>query len=203
LYENHPTSIPGSAGSLSTADGTPPLRDQDDAPAVAFDRPIFRASPHARPKVLQTVWTGVKWAVPDDWLHGYGALDLAASFYYQTQNNYNFIYANGVTTATACTGTGVLLQECHRRFENFVTVYTRQIAALTFRGSVTRCIPFRTLGFLGHNFVLIAATSLSKPKILASQAISGQKHAVASFQNRLYSGEAERIRDVAPKGAGA
>jgi predicted porin len=60
-------------------------------------------------KVLQTVWTGVKWSVPDEWLHGWGALDLSAGFYYQTQNNFNFTFAKGVTTATACTGTGAFI----------------------------------------------------------------------------------------------
>jgi predicted porin len=60
-------------------------------------------------KILQTGWTGVKWSVPDDWLHGYGALDLAAGFYYQSQNNFNFTFGKGVTTATACTGTGAFI----------------------------------------------------------------------------------------------
>ena len=60
-------------------------------------------------QVLQTVWTGVKWSVPGEWLHGWGALDLAGAFYYQTQNNYNFTFANGVTTATACTGAGAFI----------------------------------------------------------------------------------------------
>jgi predicted porin len=60
-------------------------------------------------KVLQTVWTGVKWSVPDEWMHGWGALDLAASVYYQGQNDYNFTFAKGVTNATACTGTGAFI----------------------------------------------------------------------------------------------
>ena len=60
-------------------------------------------------KVLQTGWTGAKWSVPGEWLHGYGALDLAAAFYYQSQNNFNFTFAKGVTTATACTGAGAFI----------------------------------------------------------------------------------------------
>ena len=51
----------------------------------------------------------MKWSVPDAWLHGWGALDLSAAFYYQTQNNYNFTFANGVTTPTACTGSGAFI----------------------------------------------------------------------------------------------
>jgi predicted porin len=68
-------------------------------------------------KVLQTFWTGAKWSVPDDWMHGWGALDLAAAFYYQTQNDYNFSWTTGKThgvpygyaTAAACTGTGAFI----------------------------------------------------------------------------------------------
>ena len=68
-------------------------------------------------KVLQTFWTGVKYSVPDDWLHGWGSLDLAAAFYYQTQNNFNFAWKPGrfhgvpygYATAAACTGTGAFI----------------------------------------------------------------------------------------------
>ena len=61
-------------------------------------------------KVLQTFWTGVKWSVPDTWLHGYGSLDLAAAFYYQWQNNYNFsVDRFGNTIGAACTGTGAFI----------------------------------------------------------------------------------------------
>ena len=62
-------------------------------------------------KVLQTVWTGVKWSVPDAWLHGWGALDLSAAFYYQTQNNYNFTFANGVTDSDGLHRLGRLHQQ--------------------------------------------------------------------------------------------
>ena len=63
------------------------------------------------------VWTGAKWSVPDEWMHGWGALDLAAAFYYQTQNDYNFTWTTGKThgvpfgyaTAAACTGTGAFI----------------------------------------------------------------------------------------------
>ncbi len=69
------------------------------------------------PKVLQTIWTGAKYSVPDDWMHGWGALDLSAAFYYQTQNNYNFTWTTGNTkgvpfgyaTSAACTGTGAFI----------------------------------------------------------------------------------------------
>jgi predicted porin len=68
-------------------------------------------------KVLQTWWTGAKYSVPDDWLHGWGALDLAAGFYYQTQNDYNFGWTTGnikhvpygYAAAAACTGTGAFI----------------------------------------------------------------------------------------------
>ena len=68
-------------------------------------------------KVLQTVWTGVRYSVPSDWMHGWGSLDLAAAFYYQWQNNYNFSWntgkINGVpygyATPAACTGTGAFI----------------------------------------------------------------------------------------------
>ena len=68
-------------------------------------------------KILQTVWTGTKYSVPDEWLHGWGSLDLSAAFYYQTQNNYNFGWTTGnmkgvpygYATAAACTGTGAFI----------------------------------------------------------------------------------------------
>ncbi len=54
-------------------------------------------------KVLQTVWTGVRWSV-------WSNFDLSAGFYYQDQNNYNFtVSKNGVTTSAACTGAGVTI----------------------------------------------------------------------------------------------
>ena len=46
-------------------------------------------------KVLQTFWTGAKYSIPDEWLRGWGALDLAAALYYQTQNNWNFTWRPG------------------------------------------------------------------------------------------------------------
>ncbi len=78
-------------------------------PNGTFNSPGFAFN-----KVLQTFWTGAKWSVPDEWMHGWGALDLAAAFYYQTQNDYNFSWTTGKThgvpfgyaTAAACTGTG-------------------------------------------------------------------------------------------------
>ena len=68
-------------------------------------------------KVLQTFWTGAKWSVPDEWLHGWGALDLSAAVYYQTQNNFNFGWTTGklhgipygYATGAACTGTGAFI----------------------------------------------------------------------------------------------
>ena len=68
------------------------------APSYAFNR------------VLNTIWTGAKWSVRPD-------LDIAAGFYYQTQNNYNFAWntgkINGVpygyASAAACTGTGAFI----------------------------------------------------------------------------------------------
>ena len=50
------------------------------------------------------------------WLHGWGALDLAAAFYYQTQNNFNFGWTTGKfhgiplgSHGAACTGTGAFI----------------------------------------------------------------------------------------------
>lgn len=61
-------------------------------------------------KVLNTFWTGVRYSVPDEWLHGYGSLDLAAGFYYQSQNNFNFtVDKRGFTLGAACTGTGAFI----------------------------------------------------------------------------------------------
>jgi predicted porin len=68
-------------------------------------------------KVLQTIWTGVRWSVPNDWMRGWGSLDLAAAFYFQWQNNYNFAWntgrINGVpfgyAKPAACTGTGAFI----------------------------------------------------------------------------------------------
>jgi hypothetical protein len=54
-------------------------------------------------KVLQTFWTGVKWSIRDD-------LDIAAAFYYQSQNNFNFsVNSLGLTVGAACTGTGAFI----------------------------------------------------------------------------------------------
>jgi hypothetical protein len=61
-------------------------------------------------KTLNTVWTGVKYTVPDEWLHGWGSLDLATAFYYQTQNNFNFsVNKAGFTLPAACTGSGAFI----------------------------------------------------------------------------------------------
>ena len=76
-----------------------------NSPSYAFNR------------VLQTFWTGFKYSVPDAWLHGWGSLDLAAGFYYQWQNNYNFAWNTGkirgvpygYATAAACTGAGAFI----------------------------------------------------------------------------------------------
>jgi len=64
-------------------------------------------NPYTFNKVLQTVWTGVRLTVPDAWLHGWGSLELAAAFYYQWQNNYNFtVNKYGAAVSAACTGSG-------------------------------------------------------------------------------------------------
>ena len=49
----------------------------------------------AHNKVLQTIWFGVKYSVPSDWMRGWGSLDLTTAFYYQWQNNYNFTWNTG------------------------------------------------------------------------------------------------------------
>ena len=75
------------------------------------------APSYAFNKVLQTVWTGVRYSVPDEWIHGWGSLDLAAGFYYQWQNNFNFTWNTGqihgvpygYATAAACTGQGAFI----------------------------------------------------------------------------------------------
>ena len=54
-------------------------------------------------KILQTIWLGARWSIRDD-------LDLAAGFYYQSQNDYNFsVSATGAATRAACTGTGAFI----------------------------------------------------------------------------------------------
>ena len=53
-------------------------------------------------KILQTVWTGVKWSVRDN-------LDLSLAFYHQGQNNYNFNVTNGVTVSAPCAGSGAFI----------------------------------------------------------------------------------------------
>ncbi len=54
-------------------------------------------------KVLQTLWTGVRWSALDN-------LDLSVGYYFQWQNNYNFaINSKGFTVAAACTGQGAFI----------------------------------------------------------------------------------------------
>ncbi len=61
----------------------------------------FNTPGYANNRVLNTIWTGVKWSVRPD-------LDIAAGFYYQTQNNYSFYFNNltGGVLPGSCTGTG-------------------------------------------------------------------------------------------------
>ncbi len=56
-------------------------------------------------RIANTFWTGVKYSVPNDWMRGWGALDVTGAFYYLEQNNYNFSYnsTTGITTPAACT----------------------------------------------------------------------------------------------------
>ncbi len=74
--------------------------------ALSYNTPSY---PYNR--TLNSVWTGVKYSVPSDWLHGWGALDIAAGFYYQAQNNYAFDFNNttGQVLPAACTGTGAFI----------------------------------------------------------------------------------------------
>ena len=53
-------------------------------------------------KILQTVWTGVKWSVRDN-------LDLSLGLYHQGQNNYNFTVTNGFTLSAPCAGGGAFV----------------------------------------------------------------------------------------------
>jgi predicted porin len=77
----------------------------------------FNAPGFAFNKTLNSVWTGLKYSVPDDLLHGWGALDLSAAFYYQTQNDFNFTWTTGnkkgipfgFATAAPCTGSGAFI----------------------------------------------------------------------------------------------
>ncbi len=64
-------------------------------PGATASKDTLAAPAYAENKVLQTVWTGVRWSVPDEWLHGWGTLDLAAAVYYQWQNNYNYNWTTG------------------------------------------------------------------------------------------------------------
>ncbi len=63
-----------------------------NSPAYPYDRQ------------LNTIWTGFKWAALPN-------LDIAMGVYYQTQNNYNFNFANktGVVTPAGCYGTGAYI----------------------------------------------------------------------------------------------
>lgn len=60
-------------------------------------------------KITNTLWTGVKWSVPDELLHGYGAVDLASGFYYRWQNDYNSTYYRGFVVGAPCTGYGAFI----------------------------------------------------------------------------------------------
>src|SRR5574337_193242 len=61
------------------------------------------ANPYNFNKVLQTVWTGLRYSVWEN-------LDVAAGIYYQWQNNYNFtIDKLGFATAAACAGSGAFI----------------------------------------------------------------------------------------------
>ncbi len=77
-------------------------------PAGAWSNGVYAnsavtANAYTFNKILQTVWTGFRWSIRGD-------LDLAAGFYFQWQNNYNFnVGAAGVATAAACTGTGAFI----------------------------------------------------------------------------------------------
>ena len=85
--------------------GSGPIYPEIFAPAgaVTFNNYNFH-------KELNSFWTGVKYSVPDAWLHGYGSLDLAAALYYQTQNNFNFtVNKFGATLGAACTGSGAFI----------------------------------------------------------------------------------------------
>ena len=53
-------------------------------------------------KILQTVWTGVKWSARDN-------LDLSLGLYHQGQNNYNFTVTNGFTVSAPCAGSGAFI----------------------------------------------------------------------------------------------
>jgi hypothetical protein len=52
---------------------------------------------------MNTFWTGIRWSLWDN-------LDLAAAFYYQTQNDFNFtVNKQGYTVGAACTATGAFI----------------------------------------------------------------------------------------------
>ena len=82
--------------------------------AYPLSNGTFAAPSYAFNKVLQTIWTGFRYSVPDEWMHGWGSLDLAAGFYYQWQNNYNSNWNTGkihgvpygYATAAACAYSG-------------------------------------------------------------------------------------------------
>ena len=62
------------------------------------------------PRVANVFWVGAKYAVPNDWMHGWGSADLTAAYYWLGQNNYNFSVPTtgplaGVTVPAACTTT--------------------------------------------------------------------------------------------------
>ena len=118
LYARQSNPSDGFSGGFRTIDpeiATPPTSITSTAyllPSGTLNAPGFAFN-----KILQTVWTGIRWSVPDDWLHGLGALDLAAAFYYQNQNNYNFTWTTGrisgvpygYAAAAACSGAGAFI----------------------------------------------------------------------------------------------
>lgn len=62
------------------------------------------------PRVANVFWVGAKYAVPKDWMHGWGTADLIGAYYWLGQNDYNFSVSTsaatfGITTPAACTTT--------------------------------------------------------------------------------------------------
>ncbi len=85
--------------------GFPTVAEGIDVPAGYWNKGVYTnsavtANAYNINRILNTVWTGFKWSIYDN-------LFVAAGFYYQNQNNFNFsVNSFGATVPAACTGTG-------------------------------------------------------------------------------------------------
>jgi predicted porin len=60
------------------------------------------------PRVANVFWIGAKYALPNEWMHGWGSADVTGAFYWLGQNDYNYSVSTakatyGITMPAACT----------------------------------------------------------------------------------------------------